>query len=343
MSISQLDRSKNATFRIAAAGCLFFVVVGVCLADEIELVGGDVIEGDVVLQDESTIVLDHNDLGRLEIPREKIKSVTFISPVLVRPGQGVKKVEITAEEEAPEEEEEAVMFEPEFTGLSEWAVEQKKKGWSASADVSFNSSSGNTDERSLRIGADAKRERPDTRLAIDLAYYNKTSEGDTTDNKFTGGMLHDWLFPESRWFWFGSGRYDFDEFESWEQRLAAHTGPGYHLIEDEKTKLDLRVGAGARKEFGSENNNVRFEGAGGLFWEWIITKRQKLSATSAIYPVLTDVEDYRTRTTANWRFRLKEEMNLSLLIGIEHEYQSIVDPGSDKNDTRTYIGIQFGF
>ncbi|MHC4214641.1 MAG: DUF481 domain-containing protein, partial [Planctomycetota bacterium] len=76
---------------------------------------------------------------------------------------------------------------------------------------------------------------------------------------------------------------------------------------------------------------------------WKLTKKQTIDLSTAVHPIISDFSDFRTRTTANWRFLLSKEMNLSFLIGILHEYQSVVDPGKEKNDTRIHTGIQFKF
>ena len=56
-----------------------------------------------------------------------------------------------------------------------------------------------------------------------------------------------------------------------------------------------------------------------------------------------DLNDYRFRSTAQWRYVLDAEFSLSLVIGYLLEYQSIVDPGDEKTDFRIWIGLQFGF
>lgn len=45
------------------------------LADEVVLVGGDVLRGTVVGETDAAVVLDHPALGRIEVARERIASV----------------------------------------------------------------------------------------------------------------------------------------------------------------------------------------------------------------------------------------------------------------------------
>ncbi|UCC23427.1 MAG: DUF481 domain-containing protein [Planctomycetota bacterium] len=306
---------------------IFLLAVSQAGADEVVLVGGDALHGKIIEQSDAAIVLEHSDLGRIEISRERIKSVTLDAPST---GEG-EKIEGGG------------WLEQRFKKIDGWSSEMKKEGWSFSADISLDNSSGNTDEQSLRVGLGAKRVLEDRRLTMDLSYFNKVSEGATTDNKASFGIARDWLKPESRWFYFLMGRFDYDEFESWQERAAGHVGPGYHLIKRDKLTVDLRAGAGARKEWGSENDDVRPEGLGGVELSWKITDRQSLNASSFIYPVLSDTDDYRTRSSMDWRFLLEKESKMSFLVGLLHEYQSIVDPDKDRNDLRIYTGIRYEF
>ena len=313
-------------------------------ADEVVLVGGDVICGKITEQNDLGIVLDHNDLGRLEIPRDRIISVTLVPFKIGERREPSTEVETETQWQTEAKiTEESVWFEPELKKLDSTALKLKEKGWSLSADFSLTSSSGNTKEQTLRIGSNIQRNLPDRGMAMDFSYYNKTSEGSVTDNKFSSGFLRDWLFPDSRMFYFATARYDYDEFESWLHRVSADAGPGFHLIKKDDLQLDLRLGAGPRKEYGSENNNIKFEGLGQLDLEWKMSKKQTINVTSSIFPVISDYSDFRTRTTANWRILLSKEMNLSFLVGLLHEYQAVVDPDKKKNDTRVHTGIQIKF
>ena len=139
------------------------------------------------------------------------------------------------------------------------------------------------------------------------------------------------------------GRYDYDVFESWRHRVALHAGPGYKLIQKPDFQMDLRTGPGVRKEWGSETTDPEFEGVAGTSFEWKPTKRQTFSLSTFAYAVMDDYDDHRTRTTFDWDYRIGDEIDLSLFFGVLHEYQAVVDPGNDKNDTRIHTGIRYNF
>lgn len=293
------------------------------LADKVELTSGDVLTGSIVEQNDTIVVLESETLGRLEISREHVASLTIDPPE----GEPL--------EEAPKEEKPKEEAPPE-------------KDWKLTVNFSFTSTSGNTETLNMRFGFAFDRKTPTTRLLYDLSYYLAVNAGTTTDNMFTTGIRHDWLFKDSRWFAFIAGRFDWNQFQSWEQRVNAQGGPGYHVItkddfESVDMELDVFGGVGARQEFGSTNDDAKLEGVLGLEYRWFITEKMRLDFTFSYFPVLTDFGDYRTRTTFAWTYLIEQKLNLSLLAGMNLETQSIVSPGNETYDLRFFIGAQVAY
>ena len=341
---------------------LFALVAGKPEIDTVVLVQGDTIYGKITEKTDSKIILAHNTLGKLEIPKDQIENIKFVHNVLgeititldriTSPGTMESYRQIPEETAAvvdlqdnqqEKTEEEKIWLEPEFESLNSLAGRLKKQKWSFALDFSINRTSGNTNEDTTRLGMHLKRNLTRERMALDGAYYHKKNTGKVTDNALTVGYLKDWLNPGSRWFFFGSGRYDYDEFESWEQRANIQVGPGYNLIGSDDMQLNFRLGAGGRKEWGSQNAKLKLEGLLGIDLGWELTDKQSIETGVWFFPVITDFDDYRTRSHLNWRYKLSKESDISLLFGVLHETQSIVDPGDDDTDTRIYTGIQVGF
>lgn len=278
-----------------------------------------------------------------EVSKDQIISSSTVESYKQKPEETTAVVKMQDYQQTKVEEDEKIWFEPEFERLNSLAGRLKKQKWSFSLDFSMNTTSGNTNEDTTRLGTHIKRTLPRERTTFDGAYYHKKNTGKVTDNELTIGLLKDWLNPGSRWFFFGSGRADYDEFESWEKRANIQVGPGYNLITSDDMLLNLRLGAGGRKEWGSQNDNLKFEGLAGIDFEWELTDKQSIETGIWFFPVITDFDDYRTRSHLNWRYKLSKESDISLLFGVLHETQSIVDPGDDDSDTRVYTGIQLGF
>lgn len=297
---------------VPAVVALCFSASAASAQDTIELDNGDVLKGEIVQSDDEVVIIEHDMLGRLEIPRDQIKTYTIQGadgPIVEPPPPPKTEIDY----------------------------------WDLAVDLSLNATTGNTEEQQLRIGLNASRRTDRTRLALDFSYYWKATDSITTDNKATFGVRNDWLIPESKWFRFVAGRVDYDQFESWDERVNAQGGPGYHFIDSENLELDGYGGLGVRKEFGSANDQAQLEGVLGTDLTWTATGRQTVAFSLAYFPVVTEINDFRLRSTAQWRYALDTEYALSLVIGYLLEYQNVVDPGKERTDFRLWVGVQYGF
>ncbi len=158
-----------------------------------------------------------------------------------------------------------------------------------------------------------------------------SKSGRISDNKWTLGGTTRWLKPAKATYGFGTGRFDYDEFKSWNKRGSLHFGPGYQLYNANAVTLAADVGLGTRRESGSRNDPWKLEGLTGFTLQWQVTEGQAFDAGATYTPVLDDFDDFRARASLYWRLLVSREANLSLLLGLLNEHQSIVDPGIDRN------------
>ncbi|NBC11533.1 MAG: DUF481 domain-containing protein [Planctomycetes bacterium] len=285
----------------------------------LELHTGDVLHGRIIEATDEQVILEHPVLGRLTIPTAQIVA----GPEDAAPAPEPQAETQAAGEVAPEPE-------PDVK-------------WESNVDVGLNATYGNSEDQSLAIDVGTDRKSPRSHLKLGASYYFATSDGDTTDNEFKFIGNHDWLMPASKWFYFGRGSYEFDEFESYRHRVAGHAGPGYHLIEADDLMVDLKAGLGARKQFVSDNEDVEFEAVAQVIGEWQITDRQTLAFDASIFPVVTDPADYRTLEHVTWRMTLDQDETLNLSFKLGHEYQSEVGPDTEPHDVRLFLGLGYAF
>lgn len=216
--------------------------------------------------------------------------------------------------------------------------------WDNKIDLSLGFTDGNTETNSFRAAYAGLRETKSSKLTLDAAYFFSTNDGNTDQNKATGGVNHDWLFQNSRWLIFAGGRGDYDEFNSWKYRVSGNGGVGYRLIKREKIELTLRAGAGGTREFGSSRNEIIPEGLLGADVLWKITTNQSFESTFRYFPDLSDFAEFRTITTAAWRLDL-DSINdgLGVTAGVRHEHQTVVDEGNEQNDVNVFAGLTWDF
>ena len=277
------------------------------LCDEVKLHSGDVLQGTIVEHTEIHVILEHPDLGKLIIPGNMVVSIS-------QDGQ----------EEIPA------------------AAPEPKPKWDFS--VVFGGAFSNDDEGekldlNSRFYANRKALRSETNLSMSYIYKFKDEEVD--ENNFNTILNQSWLLPETPWFYLAIGRYDYDEFRSWQQRLQAHSGAGYRLIDREDLQLAPFAGLGFRKDIGSEEELFLLEAVFGFKFSWQIA-RQRLDLLSAYYPGLTESE-YRIVNTVDWKIPMGENTRLSFNTHLDHEYASNPDPGFPLNTIRLTWGLQWDF
>lgn len=307
------------------------------LADEVVLINGDKIQGNIIKTEDGKVVLQHAILGTLNLSPAQIQSVTK---------QGDEKLKEQTQANAEAESAKPAM--PTATAIEEthqkntWFT-QFKKDWDTQLEAGAAVKTGNSEQSNIYLKLKTSTKNEKRKWAYDAAFYRDQSDGEITTNEFSTGLLHEWFFADSPWSLFLQGRYDYDDFESWDYRVTSALGAGYQWIKTDKWDVKLNIGAGAAKEFGSENNTIRPELLLGINMSWKITDNQKLAAATTFFPDLSDTKQYRVLSSAEWVLSLNKEDKVNLKIGVENEYQSDVDDNVKNNDFRLFSALVFGF
>ncbi len=319
------------------ASCLVFSLR--LSAEQIKLSSGEILTVEIRSITNDTIRFVHPVLGEMTLPRT---AVTILPP----PAPGEKAAPPAAAAPAAEKAEPKPTSPPPPAGSPApppVAAPVAPKEWKFKLVIAAGLTQGNTENGNFTGLFSALREVPDMKTAFDTGYFFAQSNGDRSENRFTVGGRNDWLNPGSKWFYFADLRYDMDEFQSWDSRINGHVGIGYHLISPPKFALNLLAGIGAVKEFGSDNDDIRPEALAGIEGKYDFAEKHSLAFSSTIYPDLKDIGEYRWVNTVAWNFLIDTEDKLSLTAGMQHEYQSNVDPGRKYNDFRFFAGVQFEF
>ncbi len=316
---------------------------------ELELTTGEVLRGHLVEHNDVVVVFEHPVLGRLTIPADSVQSLRQLpapgprdAPPPAAPVTTAGDVDPTD----PETMDDAIVVKP---------PEKVTGTWDSTFSLGLNASSGKTNEGSFRLSLDSVYEDPNKKFTFDSFYLYKQTETIATENKLTAGIRGDWPFAGSLWGYFGQGRYDFDEFQSWRHRLTTGGGLTYLLIDLDRIEpandtkrtntltLSADGGIGLNREFGSLRTAIEYEGILGLDLSWRISGRQRLTIDATIFPGLSNTGEYRFVSRAGWSLRLDRLDGISLNAGYYYEYQSEIDPGVDPNDLQFFIsmGIEF--
>ncbi len=314
------------------SGFVMAFVVPVCcgtlLADTVELVTGDLLHGTVARQSETTVVIEHPVLGRIELPADQVKAVTLASDAPTPDAVEIPALPAQAVAEAA----------PAPHPLSNKLL----PGWDKHFELGFTGTDGNTQTSSVSVGFAALRENDEERTKLTISVFRNQDDGTRTRNEAAGELLHDWLMPDSPWFKFINAKLEYDEFRDWETRASAFVGVGKQLIDNEKDSLIGRAGIGGSYEFGTVNEPVP-EALLGLEWVHQINGKQTLSAYVTVFPNLDEFGESRTLAGAAWTIAIDEADGLSLKLGIDNEYESRTEGDTKHNDVKYYGALVFDF
>lgn len=316
------------------------LVADAALADQVTLTTGEVLQGSITSQTDVTVVLNHPVLGKLAIPADKVAKVMTDAQL-----EAAQKAADEAIAEAKAAPADPPADATEATADAPAALEPDGffDGWESTLDAGLSGTSGNSQNFASYINFKSKKETDRDRWLYDASYRYASEENESSTNRFSTGIVKDWLLPDSDWFYFADGRYDWDQFQSWQSRVTGHGGVGYQFIKDDTWDISGRTGIGAIREFGSDNDTIRPEALAGVDASWKLTKNQSLTGSAYIYPDFDDLGEFRAINKAEWTINMPDLKGAAVKAGIRHEHQSVVDPGDEHNDFWYYAGVSFKF
>lgn len=330
----------------------FTLVVGLFVvnarAETLVLTSGEQLIAPITERSDETLTIEHPILGLLTIPLNNVASIDGVligetaMPGAPRPGESPIDESVATADGAP----------PRSSGLLELPEEDEPE-WDSKLELGLNAHAGNTQDVNFRIGFTTERETDTNILKYDASWRTASNRGDKTVDYFSTGVFSEWPHKNKRWSYFADGRFDMADFQSWDQRLTGSGGLKYYFIQDEtldasgkKIKgFDFagRIGAGFRKEWGSDNSDIIPEGLLGLDLEWMISPQQSIKASTTYYPELTGFTEFRLVNTLDWVIKIDQMDGVSLKFGLLHEHQSEVDPSVESDDLSVYVSLVVDF
>ncbi len=275
------------------------------VADSVELESGDTLNGTIVETRDDAVVLEHPTLGRIEIPTDQVKPPE--PPVPPRPG----------------------LF---GTPILE--------GWKRSLALGVAGSQGKSNDATINVRLKVDQSDERARRSFNSKYYYSSNNGTANANEFLAEYGHDFLFPDSKWFLFGKGRYDYDEFEAWDHRVSGSGGIGYDFLRNETWEVLGRFGAGATHTWRGLNE-TRSEGTVGLDITWNLSDTDNVLLTNNYFHDLGNTSDFRLLTSLTWNVALAYVKGLGIQLGIDNEYDT--RRITDENNLKYYANVTYDF
>ena len=208
---------------------------------------------------------------------------------------------------------------------------------------------GNSETFDLRSYAESVYKNDDTRLKIDGSYYygsaeeKETGRDVITRNEYNYGLINDWYFPEAPFSVFYSGRYSWDAFKEWTARWTASVGLGYQAIDEEDMYLTFRLGGGAVREYGTDEDEVRPEGLAAIEYKWNPSEGQEFYFDTTYYHDFSGEGLHRILSKSYYSVKLDVLRGLAFNVGVDNEYQAEVAEDFEHNDLKYYSSLSVEF
>ena len=333
-------------------------------ADQVTLTNGDRFTGSILRSDTKTLVLKTDNAGEVTIKWDSVAAISAPGPLHVGLSDGqtiVGAVEaasgrftittrtagvVTAARDTVQfirNNDEQTRIQ---TEIDRFRNPRLVDLWTGALDLGFAASRGNADTETFTLATNAARSTTRDKIAV---YYTSIFSASnfsggsrqTTANAKRGGVSYN-LNLNKKIFAFGSVDLESDQFQSLDLRFVPAGGLGYHVIATEPTKLDLRLGAAANREF--FNTGLNRTSAEILFGEDLSHKFARATSIEQRFAFFSNVSDpgaFRgnfdiTAVTAIRRW-------FSWQLTISDRYLSNPVPGRKKNDILFSTGVRLSF
>ncbi len=211
------------------------------------------------------------------------------------------------------------------------------EGWQGDGSIGGSMSSGNTDEWSVTASLDIERKGPQWEHNFDLEIALQDSEGERTEDRWSGSYRARRDFAKSPWFVFGKVRYERDRLLGIDDRFTEGAGIGYQLVDNDELDWEVNAGPALRQtrfEDGSSENRLAAFIA--TDFEWEITDKLTFREKAA---VLRETDNTSLNSTTSITSNIYGR--LSGRISFEVDAESSPPAGSEKLDTHSLLSIVF--
>lgn len=209
--------------------------------------------------------------------------------------------------------------------------------WSGKGELSFVSTSGNSDTQTLGVGAEVEYKPGFWSFLFKSAFVR--SEADDVENARSFlATLRAARSISPRLEAFARGEYLQNTFAGIDSRIAGEGGIAYALFPDPPNKLKVEAGLGYARENRVTGEDLAFpSGRGGLLYEWQISKRAVYTEELSFTQDLEEGENWRILNTGSLTAEVTTVLSLKLSFAIT--YANLPPPGFGKRDTTTSAAV----
>jgi len=309
------------------------------LADEVVMKNGDRFTGSIVSKNEQTLVIRLDYAGEIKIDWASVVRVQTDNPVWVYlvDGTRMKGRLVTGQDGAltvdagdvaktgtiPVAQVRWINPPPELSG--------EGVKMSGRANVGYASSSGNTDTEKWYLDAEAVARTRDNRFTIGGESRSTEDSGEKTESNWLGYMKYD-HFLSKKWYGYGNGNFEHDQFKDIRLRTTLGLGSGYQFYETPRLNLSLEGGLSyVNTDFElQEDENYPAARMAVKYDQFVFGTNIQFFHTDETYMDVEEPDNVFLRTQTGFRFPLVNRLNATLQY--DYDYDNDPSPGSVKSD-----------
>jgi len=226
---------------------------------------------------------------------------------------------------------------PVYLGL--FAAGSASAEWTGSGELGLVFARGNTDTETLNTELKLKYTRERWTNASRFSYLKSESDGDLEAERLVFDNKTDYTLSEVSYIT-GVGRYDRDEFSSFEFQTSLAIGYGRRLIDTERQALSVEIGPGVRYSEIRDTGETETDliARGGADYRLQISETAELTNRSLI-------ESGSSNTFLENETALTVAINdaLALKTGFLVRHNTEVEPGREKTDYLSTVNLVYSF
>lgn len=225
-----------------------------------------------------------------------------------------------------------------LSAISQAYAAEPAPPWKGEAELGFVSTSGNTENRSIKVHGNVVNEQDNWRHTAKFDALNTTTATTTTSERYALTGKSDYKF-DGNGYVFGLLGYESDRFAGFNSRTSEVLGYGYRVINQDDLTLDLEVGPGARQtKLRNNTSSTEFMGylAGKFLWKFSPSASLSENLTSEIGE---DTTISRSVTALTAQLAGSLAMKLSFTVRHISKVPALVK----HKDTETAMTLVYGF
>jgi hypothetical protein len=348
--------------RVGFGILLLFVSLGSAAAlraDQITLKNGDRVTGTIVKKDGNSLTIASLHLGTVTMPWSEVDTITADVPAYIQiagnsePGTfNVSGGEITlispsgasrtlnlADIEAIRSNAEQAEYERlQDPGLTEL--------WAGLANLGFAGAAGNARTKAVTVAGTAARATRTDRTSVYFNAINASALVGGATTSTARAVRGGWAYQRDTWrrmFVNVFNDYEYDRFQSLDLRFVVGAGGGYHLIQGERTQLDVLTGLNyERARFSTPLTRSNAEFNWGNRFAHQLNSIITLTQSYRMFNSITDSPNFRANFDFGSVARVAGWLTWNVIISDRYLHNPV--PGRLRNDVvySTGLGVTFG-